>query len=118
QGLDLDFARSRGKVPGRAHAVTPAPPVNNEPVMTRSQAEALVNEAVARAREDSRAQMASLEAKLVAGHQADLAAAKSQMRAEQKAMLAKAQSSQSTRGWLFGSNENRDALVGDNEKNQ
>jgi hypothetical protein len=116
-GVTMDFRMGDFRMGARK---TPLP-ANNEAMLTRSQAEALVSEAVARAeeraREDSRAQIASLEAKLVSTHQADLAAAKSQMRAEQKAMLAKAQSSQTIREWLFAANENRDGLVSDNEKN-
>jgi hypothetical protein len=118
QGLALDFGRGSRKAPVVVPPVSPVSPSSNEPMLTRSQAEALVNEAVARAREDSRTEMANLEAKLVSVHKADLAAAKSQMRAEQKAMLAKAQTSQTTREWLFAANETRDGLVGDNEKNQ
>ena len=60
----------------------------------------LVNEAVARAEarvKSSQAPDSKPQAKLVSTHPADLAAAKSQMRAEQKAMLAKAQSSQTIR---------------------
>jgi len=118
QGVAMDFGMGSRKTPVVAPLVSPA---GNEAMLTRSQAESLVNEAVARAearsKEESQAQIASLEAKLVSTHQADLAAAKSQMRAEQKAMLAKAQSSQTIREWLFAANDNRDGLVSDNEKN-
>jgi hypothetical protein len=117
QGLALDFGRGSRKAPMMVPPVSPVSP-SSEPMLTRSQAEALVNEAVARAREDSRTEMSNLESKLVSAHKADLAAAKSQMRAEQKAMLARAQTSQTTREWLFAANESRDGLVGDNEKNQ
>jgi anti-sigma factor RsiW len=118
KGVAMDFGMGSRKTPLVAPLVSPA---SNEAMLTRSQAEALVNEAVVRAearvKEYSRAEIASLEAKLVSTHQADLAAAKSQMRAEQKAMLAKAQSSQTIREWLFAANDNRDGLVSDNEKN-
>jgi anti-sigma factor RsiW len=125
KGVALDFGMASRKTPVPAPPVSPAipaPPAGNETMLTRSQAEALVNQAVARAealaREDSRDQIASLEARLVSTHHADLAAVKSQMRAEQKAMLAKVRSSETIREWLFAANENRDGLVGDNEKNQ
>jgi len=131
KGVSLDFAMAPRKAPGAVSPVSPVSPVNdakptsqsgNEAMLTRSQAEALVNEAVARAeartKENSRAELASLESKLVSTHRADLTAVKSQMRAEQKAMLAKAQSSQTIREWLFAANENRDGMVSDNDKNQ
>ena len=83
--------------------------------LTRAEAEALVREAVARAqaesREEARGQLAGLEARLNAAHEARLTKVTAQLKAERRAVLARlGQSQPSIREWLFAANEGRDYL--------
>jgi len=95
-------------------------------VITHAEAEALIKAAVERAQAqaqgETRAQLASLEARLSAAHQAKLMAVATQLRAQQRAELAKASKQRPTISeWLFAASESNDSKNTpgtDGEKNE
>jgi hypothetical protein len=103
--------------------VVTQPPVNATPVqtMTRAEAEALIQAALARAQaqaqDDTQAQLAGLEERLNAAYQARLVSLTRQL-AEQRVLLTSATRQEPTlREWLFAANETRDGGGTENEKN-
>jgi Putative zinc-finger len=90
----------------------------NANLITRDEAAALIQQAVAEAtaqtRGESRIQMASLEERLTTAHQAKLAALTKKLHDDQRQMMASAQPS--LREWLFAANEEPEAEVNKNEK--
>lgn len=105
----------RGGFEANFGRVAQTPVAAGDERLTRAEAEALVREAVARAqaesREEARRQLAGLEARLSAAHEARLTKVTAQLKAERRAMLARlGQSQPSIREWLFAANEGRDYL--------
>jgi hypothetical protein len=109
----LTAKNSTGGGPGAIESQSASAAPEKAQTITRAAAAALVRDAVAQAQaqaqDDTRAQLAGLEERLSAEHQIQLSAVTKRLRAENRAILAKASEQQPTiREWLFAANETRD----------
>lgn len=110
----------------RGTSPTPAPtnePTNATPMLTRAEAEALIAEALARseaqAKQETRAQLAGLEARLNAARRAELIEATNKLREEHRARintLIAERRRPTMNEWLFAANESQESAGGENEK--
>lgn len=121
-GARVSLSRSGFDLSFRELAQAPAAEEGSAGRLTRAETEALIEAAVARARDEAqqeaRAQLASLEARLSAEHEGRMKAVRAQLKAEQRAVLARVgQSQPTTREWLFAANEGREYFGTEDGKN-
>jgi hypothetical protein len=112
QGFSIAFGRTVNE------SRTPQPQM-----LTRAEAEALVEKVAAQVRaqaqDEMRAQLASLEERMKAERQAELATTTKRLYAEQRAIMARANQQEMTlREWLFAGNDMRDGGGTENDRNK
>jgi anti-sigma factor RsiW len=125
-GVSAEFGRqtARQTTPPQPAPTKQPESAPSEQALLRSEAEAMIAEAVSRAQaeadEKAKARLASLEARLGAAHRAELVAAINRLRGEHQknlnALIAERQRP-TINEWLFAANESQESAGADNEKN-
>jgi len=125
-GTSIRFGKDSVMVSSTSTSKATAPQPTATPMIAQAltpvEIKAIVDQAVAQAQaqaqENTRAQLASLEARLNAAHEAKLVAVKAQLRTKNRETLALATKQEPTiREWLFAGKDVRETWGTENEKN-